>query len=764
MRPALLVPFLLALASHPLAGQTGTLSGRVVSRASKAPLEAARVEVVGTGLAASTGPSGTFSLAEVPVGVHTVRVSAIGYQAFTLTNVTVGTGKPYTVLVELDRATVTLETLAVSAAPYFQPALDAPSLAQTLTREEVRNAPGVQEDVIRAVALLPGVGVTTGGRNDLVVRGGAPFENLFLVDGLEVPNLNHFGSQGSTGGPVSLINIDFVQAAEFSSGGYSARFGDRTASVTSITLRDANQDRVSGEVNLSATGFGAIVEGPVGGKGALLASVRRSYLDLVFRLADFAFIPTYWDGTVKYVQPLGQRDRLSALVIGALDRVDLDQSTGDNRYDNSRILASDQNQYVAALGWQRSFPDGLLEVTLGRTYTAFTSSQVDSLGRPILGNRSREGTTTLRTAWSTTLGRGTDVRIGQDLRRLGDLDYQVVVPGAYRLDDAGQPRSLAVDTAFTAWRWSPWVEGALPLGARFRVTAGLRLDLYGDLGGASRVSPRLLLSWAPTPGNTVSLAGGLYHQAPSTIWLIGDPSNPAALTPFRATQVVAGYERLLRPDLRFQVEAFAKRYDAYPARAWRSQAVLALSGFEDVQGDIPFGLEPLRSEGKGTAFGLETVLQKRLSEVPVYGLVSLSVARARFAGLDGVERDGSFDTRAIANVAAGYRINPRWEVSGKFRLATGRPTTPFVTSGDAAGRLDFSQYNAGPRLPVFHAADVRVERRWALRGVQLQAYVDVQNLYGRQNVTQYRWDQRQQAVVPNESLGILPTIGVNIEF
>lgn len=744
--------------------QSGSLSGRVLSRESRAPLEAARIEILGTTLATATDAAGAFSLTGIPIGVYAARFSAVGYQPFTQANITIGSGKPYTVLIELDRQPLTLETIAVTAAPYFQPTLQAPSLGQALNAEEVRNAPGVQEDVIRAVALLPGVGVTTGGRNDLIVRGGAPFENLFLVDGIEVPNLNHFGSQGSTGGPLSLINIDFVQNAEFSSGGFSARFGDRTASVTSVNLREGNQDRVSGELNLSATGFGAIVEAPVGSGGSLLASVRRSYLDFVFRLADFAFVPTYWDATVKVTQPLGRRDRLTALFIGALDDISLNQDTPDDRYDNSRVIATDQNQYVAGLTWERSFGRGNLAVTLGRTFSTFSSSQTDTLGGTILDNQSDEGSTTLRLAWSTAVGKQTDIRLGQDLRRLGDLRYRILIPGEYRLDDTGSPRALVVDTAFSAWRWAPWLEAAIPVGDRLRVTAGLRLDVYGDLGDAARLSPRLLLAWAATPATTLTLAGGLYHQAPSSVWLVGDAGNSARLQPFRAAQVVAGIERFLRPDLRLQVEGYVKQYQGYPTRIWRPQAVLALAGFEDAQSDIPFGLEPLSSEGEGTAFGGELLLQKRFSDIPLYGLASLSLARARFTALDGLERDGSFDTRAILNLTAGYRFNPKWEVSSKFRLATGRPTTPFVTSGPAAGQLDFGQYNAGPRLPLFHALDVRVDRRWALRGVQLQTYLDVQNAYGRKNVSQYEWDQRQQAVVPSESLGVFPTIGVNIEF
>jgi len=752
------------LPSQEPARQAGSLSGRVLSRETRAGLEGARVEVLGAARSGTTGQDGGFLIPDIPAGTYAVRFSAIGYQPFTQANVPIGTGKPYTLLVELVRSPVQLGTLEVSAAPYFQPALDAPAVAQVLSTEEVRRAPGVQEDVIRAVALLPGVGVTTGGRNDLVVRGGAPFENLFLLDGIEVPNLNHFGSQGSTGGPVSLVDVDFVRNAEFSSGGFGVRYGDRTASVTSVTLREPNRDRVSGEVNLSATGLGASVEAPLGGGGAILAGVRRSYLDLVFSLANFPFRPTYYDATVKVVQPLGSRDRLSVLALGALDDIALDNSTADNRYDNSRILATNQNQYLAGITWERSLARGYLEVTLGRTFSQFESTQADSLGAVIFGNRSREAITSLRGQLSLTVGEGVDLRIGQDVRLMGPMRYQLDVPGEYRRDERGIPRPLQVDTTFSSGRSATWLESSFRLGPAVRLTTGLRADLYGDLGNAWRLSPRALLAWRPVAGTTLSLSAGRYHQSPATIWLVGDSANGASLKPFRADQVTAGLERLIRPDTRVQVEGYFKSYGAYPARIFRPQAVLALSGFEDVQSDIPFGLEPLASSGTGLAYGAEVTVQKRMSEVPFFGLLSLSLNRTEFEGLDGLSRPGSFDTRLISTVLGGYRFNPRWEVSGKFRIATGRPTTPFIESGPGQGQLDFERYNAGPRLPLFHALDVRVDRRWTFRALQLETYVDIQNVYGRKNVSRYEWDSRTGTVLAGESLGVFPTIGVNLEF
>ncbi|HEX5817828.1 MAG TPA: TonB-dependent receptor [Gemmatimonadales bacterium] len=754
---------LLPLVAPFLAAQErmGTITGRVVDSRSEAGIASATVELVDGGRTVVSTETGRFTLTDVPVGTWRLRATAIGFEPVVLTDILVGTGKPLEIDLRLAPAVVRLQELAAETTPYFQPSLESATSQQSLGTEEIRRAPGVQEDPVRAVALLPGVGVTTGGRNDLVVRGGAPFENLFLVDGIEVPNINHFGSQGSTGGPVSLLNIDFVREAAFSSGGYGVTYGDRTASFTNLSLREGNAQRLAGEVNLSATGFGFIGEGPLGRNGTFLASVRRSYLDLLFKAAGFAFIPEYWDGQVKLTQRFGRRDALSFLAVGAIDNFKFNNETADNRFDNSRIAAPTQRSYFSGLTWRRSLERGVLAVTLGRTWTTFDVVQNDSLEAPLYRNRSTEGDNSLRTDLTLEVARDVQLTIGNTARFASRLRYEVALAGDQRRDSLGVPAPLAVDTSFTAFRNATYAQGVAFLGA-VRVSAGVRGDWYEFLD-AYRVAPRVGVNVPVGRSGSVNLSAGRYYQAPQFIWLVGDPGNTARLTPIRADQLVAGYERLFRADLKAQLEVYYKDYGAYPTRLFRPQAVLQPSGFDDVSADIPAGLEPLGSSGVGRSYGVEFFLQKRLSTSPFYGFLSLSLNRTEFTALDGIERSGSFETRAIGNVLAGWRPNAKWEVSGKFRIASGLPYTPYATSGPDTGELDFAAYNAN-RLPTFHALDVRVDRRWAFRGTQLDLYLDVQNVYNRENVSGVYWDERTQQQEFNSQLGLLPTIGVNLEF
>lgn len=765
----LLIAFTLPLASRAQAQEPGraplgTITGRVANAVTDEGLREARITLLDGNRTAASNTLGRFRLDSIPPGTWSVRVTAIGFEPLVIANLIVGSGKPVEVEARLQVRAVALEELTVEAEEIASPIESSTSTA-SLTADDVRRAPGVLEDVVRATALLPGVSVTSGGRNDLAVRGGAPYENLFLVDNLEVPNINHFGAQGSTGGAVSILNIDLIREVTFSSGGYGAQYGDRTASVTGLSLREGNAERLAGSVNLSATGLWAIGEGPLGENGTFVASVRRSYLDLIFNLANFAFVPEYWDAQVKVTQRFGTRDALSLLFVGALDRVTLNNDTEENRADNAQIAAPDQKSYFSGITWKHSLPYGLLAITAGRSWSRFNTVQGDSAIVPdtVYANRSEEGDNSLRTDLTLNLSPDAQLLVGNTARYASRLRYDVELVGSARYDQDFNPQPLSVDTSFTAFRNATYAEGRVFAGS-VRFVAGVRGDYYGFLDNAFRVAPRLGAN-IPLDGRTaLNLSAGRYYQAPPFIWLVGDPSNPVDLSPIRSDQVVAGVARGVAPDLSAQVEVYYKRYRDYPARLFRPQAVLQPTGFDDVTTDIPAGLEPLASIGEGASYGAEFLLQKRLGRVPVYGLVALSLNRSEFSGVDGVRRPGTFETRFVGNFLAGWRLNPKWELSGKFRLASGLPYTPFFPAGSPQeGLRDFDQYNS-LRLPTFHALDVRVDRRWAFRGTQLAVYLDIQNIYNRKNVNNFRWNYTTGEAESDSQIGILPSIGVFVEF
>lgn len=748
----------------PATGATGTITGRITEAIKETPVSNATVRVVGQEAATQSDSSGRFTLRGVRLGIVTIEVRRLGFAAVTKGNIAVSPAKPAEVAVVLRAIDLQLEAVTVRPEAFpAQMAVSTPVSTQTYDAEEVRRQPGAQEDVLRAVSIAPGVGVTSGGRNDLVVRGGAPFENLFVVDNIEVPNINHFGSQGSTGGPVSLVNIRFIESASLSAGGFGARLGDRTSSATTLTLREGNRERVAGELNVAATQYGAVLEGPLGKTASFFVNARKSYLDLLFKAFGFSFLPSYTDATAKVVWRPTTRDAVSFLTIAARGSISFDNSTDSGRVSNSQVLSPTQNQYFSGITWKRLLGNGVATTTLGRTYTRYVTAQRDSLLVPILESRSTEGENSLRTDITWLAGRGVEIETGTIFKYASDLRFDATLAGFTRRDAAGVPRPLRVDTSFTALRNGTYVQATWQAQPRLRLSVGARNDWYGFLNNAVRFSPRASASFRVDDLTTFTLAGGRYYQAPSYIWLVGDAQNAARLKPFRADQAVAGVTRLVGSDTKVQLEVYGKRYADYPARRFRPQAVLSPNGFDDATTDIPFGLEPLESTATGNAFGIELFAQKKFGASPFYGQLSTSLNRTRFTAINGTASRGAFDTPVIANGVLGWRPNAKWEVATRIRGATGLPYTPFVAAGALAGTLDFTRYNS-ERVATFFAADLRVDRRFVMRRTQFIAFIDLQNFTNRQNAEAPQWNPRTRSPNTNTGIGLLPSIGLNFEF
>lgn len=778
--PARTIAALLAVAisiftATPIAAQapnTGLVTGRLAAAGTGAPVFPATVRVLESTLGASVDSTGRFVIRSVPVGIIRLEARAIGFGVRIVSDVVVSAGKPAEVLIELTPVPIALQGITVR--PTYFPTLPPPSRVvstQTLTAEEIRRTPGAQEDVLNVVSALPGVNGSTGpGRNDIVVRGGAAFENLFVIDNIELPNINHFGVQGSSAGAVALVGVSLVRDVSVSAGGFGVRDGDKVSSVTRLELREGSRDQRSTELNLSATGVSAISEGPLGGKGTYLASIRRSYLDFLFSAIGLAIVPSYTDVTLKTVFRPTPRDRISTLFIGAIDRFAFTNDSADQRFDNSRFSAPTQDQVVAGLSWQRSLPRGLWTTTIGQTWARYRTTQQDtgsatSPPQIIFRTLSTEAETSVRSDVSWQWRDGVQLETGVQGKLQSPLSYAVTLGGDRRTSENGTPAPLAVDTSFTTSRVATYVQATSQLSDALRVTTGLRVDGYQYGRGTVRVAPRGSVTWAVSPRSTLSLAGGRYWQAPPTIWLVGDPGNRATLSPFRADQVVLGWQRLLRDDLKVQVETYLKQYGDFPARVFRPQAALQPGGFSDVTTDIPFGLEPLVSTGSGRVAGAELLVQKRLSEVPLYAVFAMGLSRGRFRGLDGIARRGTYDTPVTSSLLFGWRPNAKWELATRVRASSGIPTTPFIEIGERAGTLDFSQYNSGTRVPAFMQVDLRIDRRWQPRGQQLVGYIDLQNLLGRVQATRLQWNPRTQRAELDDGLSsLIPSIGISWQF
>lgn len=738
--------------------QKGILTGKVVDKITKEPLPGVNVLIVGTNFGAATNINGIFEIRGLEVGTYQVRVSAIGFNTIVRTDVIVNNVKPTDLIFELTESVIELEGITVKS-DYFEMNPTELNSVISFGYEEIRRAPGGFEDVVRALSVLPGVAQASPGRNDLVVRGGAPSENLYVIDGFVVPNINHFGSQGATGGPLSFINLDFVRDATFSTGGFSSLYGDKLSSVLKIDLREGRKDRIGGKGTISASQFGFNLEGPIASNANFVFSARRSYLDFIFNAAGFNFVPEYYDVLTKVTYDIDQKSKLSYLFIGAFDNVKFNNKDSEDLYENSRILGSNQNQYVTGISYRRLFSKGFYDISLSRNFVDYDTSQRDTLLNPIFLNKSREGENELKADVVYKISSSSELNFGASAKLI-KFNTNVKLPG-FRTSFGELLSITSLNTVKNYYKYGFYTQYSNVLLDRLMVSFGTRGDYFSGIDNGFTISPRASLSYILSDLATLSFSTGIYHQSPSYIWLAAFTSNKK-LKPVRVDQYVLGYERKLREDIRMKLEGFYKDYRNYPASTFRPYLVLANTGAGFGGGDdnfSSFGLEPLTSSGKGFVRGVEFSMQKKSSDTPHYAILSLTYSESFFTGLDGIKRPGSYDQKWIVNLSAGYKFNSKWEASLKFRFATGNPYTPFNPDGTQS----VVNYNAN-RLEPLHSLDLRLDRRWDFENLALITYLDVQNIYNRKASNTIRWDYRTGEIDKQSSIGILPSIGISLEF
>ncbi|NQV50002.1 MAG: TonB-dependent receptor [Candidatus Marinimicrobia bacterium] len=752
----ILLMTLYIVSSLPLTAQsTGSIQGIVLDETTQQPIVGANIIVPGTNRGAASDLEGKFIIDRLPLGTYLLRVDYIGYSPRTVSDIVVKLSHPAMVNIDIQESVLELEA-AIVVADYFTRSQDTPASTQVQSSEEIRRLPGGFEDVVRAISILPGVAQAEAGRNDLVVRGGSPSENLYIIDNIEVPNINHFGTQGASGGPQSFINLDFVDETSFSTGGFTAKYGDRLSSVLDISLREGLEDQFASKTTISASQFGFNLEGGLPQDGNFLFSVRRSYLDFLFKAAGFGFVPEYWDFLGKASFNLNQTDQLTFLGIAALDNVKWFNDTEEQRNFNSQVLGSDQQQLVAGVSYQHLLDSGLFTVALSQVNVDYAFSQKNANLEPIFQNISYDRQTNLKADGVWRLNRNLRLSSGVKLNRTNfysDLVLnQTDVPGIGTL-------RVEEEYAKVGWKSGAYAQLAQRF-FRLNYTAGIRVDHFTILAAKPVVSPRFSVSYSLTGELTSSLSLGRYNQYPSTIWLVAEESN-RDLEPIKADQIVLGLEYLWRPDTRVSLETYTKQYHNYPVSLTRPYLVMVNTGAGwggSQEGFASFGVDPLSSEGSGWARGMELFIQKKMSEMPCYGTVSVSYNQSKFTALDGIERPGSFDQTWIINLGGGYIVNEKWEFSTKFRYATGRPYTPL----DESGQQMISAYNS-VRLDPNHSLDVRLDRRWG-GSWGLISYIDIQNIYNKKPSEIPVIDPNTGEISKGAALGLLPTIGISAEF
>lgn len=792
--------------------QTGKISGKVRDKKTELPVIGAAIILEGTTLGAVSDTDGRFEITDIPAKSYNLKAQSIGYETAIIYNIVVSTGNAQVITVDMEGGkTNELKEIVVRRNPFAHSA-ETPLSIQSLSAQEIKSNPGGNFDVSRVIQAFPGVGGTSGSvggyRNDIIIRGGAPNENVYYLDGIEVPVINHFATQGSAGGPTGIINISFIEDVNLYTSAFPAKYDNPLSGVLQLKQREANPKKVQSNFRLSATELAYSADGPINNKVTFQASARKSYLQFLFQALQIPIQPSYWDFQYKINYKINKKLTFYTLGIGAIDQFSFitpKNLTPENVYILHSNPLINQWSYTNGYALRKTVDKGFWNLTFSRNMLnnqldKYLDNQNSVEAERTLKIKSIEAENKLRYEynhfkdwWSYSVG-----AMAQYDQYKNEFFAQI---RAAATDSTGAVVSPAINVQsstainFLKYGFFGQVTGnffdrklALSLGVR---TDGNTFMTDGN-NIANQLSPRLSASWSITQAFKFNASFGRYFKIPTYTLLgftdtAGNYLNKSSKY-VRADHYVAGFEYLPKwQGARFTLEGFYKLYNNYPV-SLRDGVSLANKG-----GDFNvLGNEAVSSTGKGRAYGAEFQFQQKLTK-NFFVILSYTYYKSEFTDIKGNYLPASWDNGNLLSFIGGYKFKRNIELGVKFRYQGGAPYTPFDMAASQAnynvlgtGLIDYTRYNT-LRLGNFNAMDIRLDKKWNYKKWTLDVYLDLSNAYAATQPAAPTFTFKRTAdnkafettdgkalkadgsnaiplLLDNSSARVLPTIGFIIEF
>ena len=790
MKKNVLFLLLLGLLTTVSAQPTHRIKGTVIDKASRQPLEFINVLVLGLGRGGVTDAEGHFNIGEVPPGIYRLQASAVGYKTILTPEYIVST-KDLTIQIETEENLTELEGVTVTASP-FRRDPESPVGLRIIGLQEIEKSPGANRDISRIVQSYPGVAFSPAGyRNDLIVRGGSPSENRFYLDGVEIPNINHFSTQGASGGPVGIINADLIREVNFYTGAFPTDRGNAMSSVLDFKLRDGDMERNSLKATLGASEVSLASNGHIGKKTSYLVSVRQSYLQFLFDMLGLPFLPTFTDAQFKLKTRFNANNELTILGLGGIDNMKLNTKLDGEKaeYILSYLPKIQQETFTLGAVYRHYAGIHVQSVVVSHSYlnnrnTKYLNNDESSTDNLSLKLRSVEQETKFRIENTSTFGNW-KINFG------ANLDYSQYTNTTFQRVYIDEGRTFDYHTYLGMWRWG--IFGTINYATtdeRFTASLGVRTDANnfssGMKGIGDQLSPRLSLSYRLTDGLYLSGNAGLYYQLPPYTGLGFKDNNGAWVNKYLRYMSVSQESLGLswHPGNTFELsaEGFYKQYDKIPFSI-ADGIPLACKGND--YGVI--GNEALSSTAQGRAYGIE-ILMKWLIAKKLNLASSFTLFKSEYRNNKQSEYIASaWDNRYIFNMSGTYNFPHNWSLGMKISCIGGAPYTPYdveksslVTAWNAQGRpyYDYTKYNTG-RLPAFGQLDVRVDKTFYLKRCMLGFYIDLQNVTNSkfkqpdilmstgviENPSAPMAEQRyKMKYITQKSGTLMPTLGITFEY
>lgn len=771
--------------------QTYSVKGVVTSRATGEGLPFVSMGIWNTPMGTMTDSLGNYFIGNLSPGMYRIQVSSVGYKTYVSPEFRISS-YDYTLDIALEESQVALSEVSVVAAP-FRSSIESPIAMRVIGVQEIEKSPGANRDISKVVNSFPGVAsaVGNGYRNDLMIRGGGPSENKFFLDGVEIPNINHFSTQGASGGPVGIIDADLIREVNFYTGAFPVSRGNALSSVFDFKLLDGTPDKYTFKGTVGASEVALTSKGHIGNKTTYIVSVRQSYLQLLFSLLDMPFLPRYTDAQFKVKTRFSQEHELMVLGLGAIDDMKLNTETDPEDESKQYLLnylpTIKQNTYTLGAVYKHYSGNHTQTVVLSRSFMnnsniKYRDNDESSTDNLTLRLKSDEIENHLRFENRSLVGLF-------DLTAGFNVDYAVYRNNTFQRAFTDIPKEIIYKTDLGLFKWGIFAtSGYKSADDRFSASFGFRLDAcnYSSLtdNPFKQFSPRLSLSYNLIGNFFLNGSIGRFYQLPAYTTMGYQEDNvlinKSRLKYICSDQAVVGVEYYINKWARLTVEGFYKKYTHSPL-SLRDSIPLACKGTDyGVSGN-----EAASSTARGRAYGLEVML-RWFGMGRFTALASYTWYRSQFEDpATGIYIPSAWDYRHLFTLSGTYKLPKNWDIGLKFRLMGGAPYTPYdeytsslVPAWDATARpyYDYDRYNTG-RLKTFYEADIRVDKSFYFKGVMLGFYVDLQNVLnfkydnppvlistGEKYVDNDGTERYRMKYIAQQSGVILPTLGITVEF
>ena len=767
------------------------VKGTVIDKSSRQPLEFINVMIVGLNKGGVTDAEGKFSIEQVPPGIYRLQASAIGYKTVITPEYILST-RDLHIQIEMEENQTELEGVTITASP-FRRDIESPVSLRIIGLQEIEKSPGANRGISRIVQSYPGVAFSPiGYRNDLIVRGGSPSENRFYLDGVEIPNINHFSTQGASGGPVGILNADLIREVNFYTGAFPTDKGNALSSVLDFKLRDGDMERNSVKATLGASEVSLASNGHLGKKTSYLVSVRQSYLQFLFDMLGLPFLPTFTDAQFKLKTRFDAQNELTVLGLGGIDKMKLNTKADDedNEYILSYLPKIQQETFTLGTVYRHYAGAHVQSVIASHSYlnnrnTKYRQNDESNPDNLTLRLRSTEQNTQFRLENSSSF-RNWKVTVG------ANLDYSQYSNTTFQKVYTDHAQTFDYQTYLDIMRWGLFgTINYTSIDERFTASLGLRADANNYSAAmkdmTDQLSPRLSLSYQLTEHWSLSGNAGLYYQLPPYTALgfknnNGLYANKYALRYMQVSQGSIDINWRKGDTFEVSLEGFYKDYDKIPLSVADGIPLTCKGNDYGVIGN-----ELLTSTAQGRSYGAELLL-KWLIAKKLNLASSFTLFKSEYRNNKESEYIASaWDNRFIFNLRGTYNLPRHWSVGMKVSCIGGAPYTPYdadksslVTAWNAQGKpyYDYTRYNE-ERLPAFTQVDIRIDKTFYLKRCMLGFYIDLQNIAGSKlkqadvlmstgviknpdaPIAGQRYVMKS---VKQESGTLLPTLGITFEY